>query len=97
MLGAEQPRLHLEARMRHLTEKWEKSEKTGDGKIQRRAERQGKEKGTALQRRADKRVPPPPPFQDSEVCKPGLGWRGSGKLTFPSSPFCLESRPRGAG
>ena len=56
--------------MENLTEKWGKNEKTRD-KSQRRPGRGGKEKGTALERRADKRVPPPPPFSIPRFANPG--------------------------
>lgn len=69
------------ARMENLTEKWGKSEKTRDS--QRRPGRQGKEKGTALERRADKRVPPPPPFSIPRFAN--RGWDG-GALGSSHSP-----------
>lgn len=71
--------------------------KIRDRKIQRLAERHGKEKGVALERRADKRVQPPPPFKIQRFANPGRDEGAPGSSRSPHPTFCLESRPPGAG
>lgn len=76
--------------MRTLTEKWEKSEKIRDRNIQRLAERQGKEKGAALERRADKRVQPPPPFKIRRSANPGWDEGAPASSRPPPPPLLLS-------
>lgn len=78
-------------------EEWEKSEKIRDRKSQRLVERQGKEKGAALERRADKRVQPPPPFKIQRFANRGWDEGAPGSSRSPHPTFCLKSRPPGAG
>lgn len=82
-----------------LTEKWGRVRKSEIGRFrdsETLGETRERERDCAGETRRGAHATPSP-FPDSEVCRPGLGWRGSGKLTFPSPPFRLESRPPRSG
>lgn len=72
--------------MENLTEKWGKSEKTRDSR--RRPGRQGKEKGTALERRADKRV-----LSVFRGLQTGAGMEGLREAHTPLAPLLSGVSP----
>lgn len=68
------------------------SEKIRDRKIQRRAERRGTEKGAALERRADLREQPPPPFRIQRFAN--QGWdKGLREAHVPLAPLLSGVSP----
>lgn len=84
----------LVARMRNLLEKWEKSEKIRDRKIQRLAERRGKEKRGRRWRDAQIRACNPLPLSRFGGLQTRAGMRGLLEAHVPLTPPSVWSLVR---